>query len=130
MNLVAVDRSGASAQVRVEVVGRPLIALKMSVAGAAELEFPGKSLFKCLMDARLWLESEDLLLCCQGSRPDVFPSGMLQQMNDGRFAYVLTPGSVLSEDDVVDIFSPADVSDIGTVAEQKAKVMEFFRLSE
>jgi hypothetical protein len=51
---------------------------------------------------------------------------MLQQMNGGRFAYKLHRNAPLSEDDIVDIFAPADPSEVMSVSGQTAAVMKFF----
>ncbi|MFE7599822.1 hypothetical protein [Streptomyces sp. NPDC057494] len=103
--------------------------LRMKVADSAWQEFQASNWFNCLIAARLSLEGKGFLLCCQGARPDIFPSGMLQQMNLGRFAYFLKPGVPLSEDDVVDIFARADISEVASVEDQRVAVFEFFKIS-
>lgn len=54
--------------------------LRMRFTGGEWQHFSEPNLFKCLMSLRTYLEKQELLLCCQGARPDVFPSGMQQQM--------------------------------------------------
>jgi hypothetical protein len=50
----------------------------------------GPDLFDALVMARRILEAKGVLLGCNGSRRDVFPSPMLRQSTSGRRAYVLT----------------------------------------
>ena len=47
----------------------------------------GPDLFEALQAVRRRLEDAGMLLCCQGARADVFPSGMSRQMGGGRRAY-------------------------------------------
>lgn len=85
-------------------------------------------LLECLKAIRRDLEGMDLLLCCQGARPNVFPSGMTRQMTDGRLAYALQAGKMPSDDDLVDIFAPADCSDVVTLEAQLAAMRKLFGL--
>src|SRR6476620_10241909 len=52
----------------------------------------GVDFYDCMIKMRHELESSGLLLCCAGVLPNVFPSGMLRQMGDGRRAYNHEPG--------------------------------------
>lgn len=85
-------------------------------------------LLECLKSARRDLEAMGLLLCCQGARLNVFPSGMTRQMTEGRLAYSLEAGKELSDDDLVDIFAPADCSEVATLEDQLAAMRELFRM--
>ncbi|WP_158791014.1 hypothetical protein [Streptomyces sp. NRRL WC-3549] len=85
-------------------------------------------LLECLKSARRDLEVMGLLLCCQGARPNVFPSGMTRQMAEGRLAYSLEAGKELSDNDLVDIFAPADCSEVATLEDQVAAMRELFRM--
>jgi hypothetical protein len=85
-------------------------------------------LLECLKSIRRDLEGMGLLLCCQGARLNVFPSGMLRQMTDGRLAYSLQAGEMPSDDDLVDIFAPADCSEVATLEDQLAAMRELFRM--
>jgi hypothetical protein len=79
---------------------------------------------------RRHLEAKGRLLCCQGARADVWPSGLLRQFTDGRCAYVLERdrgGRPLEE---VDIFSPAPAQLVVTVAAQERAVRAFHGLPE
>jgi hypothetical protein len=92
----------------------------------ARFKFVESDIFGSLIQARLELEHKGFLLCCQGARPNVFPSGMLKQMNDGRVAHALD--HPLSEDGGVDCFADADPSEVGTVEQQRQFVFDFFGL--
>lgn len=129
VSLTAGGPNGASVQVSLELADQTPTTLHMKVGDSVSQEFQASNWFNCLIEARLSLESEGFLLCCQGARPDVFPSGMLQQMNLGRFAYYLKSGASLSEDDVVDIFAPADISEVASVEDQRVAVFKFFKIS-
>ncbi|MGI5426000.1 hypothetical protein [Streptomyces sp. CA-179760] len=85
-------------------------------------------LLECLKSARRDLEDMGLLLCCQGARLNVFPSGMTRQMTEGRLAYSLKAGKIPSDDDLVDIFAPADCSEVATLEDQRAAIRELFRM--
>jgi len=65
------------------------------------------------------LEAEGIVVCCQGARKDVWPSGMARDMAAGLQAYVLTIGRTPLRHELVAIFDPADRKLIGTVAEQE-----------
>jgi hypothetical protein len=75
--------------------------------------------FECLLSVRRQLERQRLVVICQGARRDVWPSGMTRDMGAGLTAYVLTVGRHPTQDDVVEIFDPAEHSSVGTVAEQE-----------
>ena len=75
--------------------------------------------FECLLSVRRQLEHQRRVVICQGARRDVWPSGMARDMGVGLRAYVLTVGKHPTQDDVVEIFDPAEQSSVGTVAEQE-----------
>jgi len=79
----------------------------------------GGDYFACLVSIRRELEAEGIVVCCQGARKDVWPSGMARDMAVGLQAYVLTIGRAPLRHEVVAIFDPADPRLIGTVAEQE-----------
>ncbi|MEW1568938.1 hypothetical protein AB0454_39020 [Streptomyces sp. NPDC093509] len=85
-------------------------------------------LLECFKSARRDLENRGLLLCCQGARSNVFPSGMTRQMTDGRLAYSLEAGKELSDDDLVDIFAPADCSEVVSLEDQLSAMRDLFRM--
>jgi hypothetical protein len=75
--------------------------------------------FACLVSIRRELEAQGIVVCCQGARKDVWPSGMARDMAAGLQAYVLTIGRTPLRSEVVGIFDPADRKLIGTVADQE-----------
>jgi hypothetical protein len=64
-------------------------------------------MFEELASVRRDPESHDVILACNGSRRDVFPSPMLRRASGGRFAYVLTIPRSAARPDTVDIFAAA-----------------------
>ncbi|MEV6241921.1 hypothetical protein [Lentzea sp. NPDC051838] len=128
--LVALNERGVARSIEIELRDPPAVAMVMAVDGGPSLEFQAEDLFVCLMNARLRLEEDGFLLCCQGARPDVFPSGLLQQETGGRYAYVLTDEADEAGRPTVDIFAPADISEVATVADQRAAVMRFYGLPD
>ncbi len=89
----------------------------------------GEDLLVCLIAIRQQLEARGLHLCCQGARPEVWPSGQLRQFTNGRSGYVLTSVSAGTVPQDVDLFAPARPEEIGTVEEQLAFVRRFHGLS-
>lgn len=126
VHLLAVGPGSSVVPVSFEIVDRDGLCLRMRLSGGEWRSFSGSNLFKCLLGARADLEKEGLLLCCQGARPDVFPSGMQQQMENGRFGTVLTPSSEKRE--VVDIFGAAEPSQVASVEVQRVAVYRFYDL--
>ena len=57
--------------------------------------------FECLVSIRRSLEKNDLAICCQGARRDVWASGMARDMGAGLRAYVLKEGRNASVEDLV-----------------------------
>lgn len=81
----------------------------------------GADLFEALASARRLLELQRVMVGCNGSRRDVFPSPMLRQAAKGRRAYVLELPRSTKKPLTVDIFdSVSDLSALGTVDEQRA----------
>lgn len=80
----------------------------------------GPDLFEALTMARRVLEPRQIMLACNGSRRDVFPSPMLRQAAKGRRAYILEVPRSPRRPATVDIFDPVfDLSTLGTVDEQR-----------
>jgi hypothetical protein len=75
--------------------------------------------FACLISVRRELEAEGLVVCCQGARKNVWPSGMDRDMGAGLVAHVLTIGRKPRRDEHVRVLAPADAELIGTVTEQE-----------
>ncbi|MFE7798641.1 hypothetical protein [Nocardia sp. NPDC057440] len=71
------------------------VVLRLGEPSVARVELVGQGVFgsddddylSCLLAVREYLEERGQLLCCQGARPDVWPSGMLRQFGNGRQAY-------------------------------------------
>ncbi|MFF8996611.1 hypothetical protein ACF1GW_03195 [Streptomyces achromogenes] len=126
VELLAVGPESSAVPVSFEIDDREGAALRMKAPGGDWRSFSGSNLFTCLLIARTDLEKEGLLLCCQGARPDVFPSGMQQQMDNGRFATVLS--RLAGEGEAVDIFDAADPSQVTSVEGQRVAVYRFFGL--
>jgi hypothetical protein len=127
ISLIAVDAQGAKVPVNIHFPQELDPTILVSIPSEPAWTFSGSDLFECLINARLTLESHDLLLCCQGARADVFPSGMQRQMDLGRVARVLTRDVDLRRE--VDIFAPAAPDEAVSVEQQKAFVYRFFNLS-
>jgi hypothetical protein len=104
------------------IVPDPPTRLRVVLANGRVLEAEGPDLFGCLMEVRRHLEADGLLICCQGARRDVHPSGMARQMVSGRMAYRLPLDGQPGSDDLVDIFAPAMCDEVVTVADQLAWV--------
>ncbi|MGW1606208.1 hypothetical protein [Streptomyces eurythermus] len=126
VQLPAVGPRSSVVPVSFEIDDRDGAVLRMKAPGGDWRSFSGSNLFTCLLSARTDLEKEGLLLCCQGARPDVFPSGMQQQMDNGRFATVLARAA--GETEVVDIFDVAEPSQVTSVEGQRVAVYRFFGL--
>jgi hypothetical protein len=87
----------------------------------------GVDFYRCMMNLRERLEADGYLLCVEGARPDVTPSGGLRQMTDGRMAYRLRPDALVSDDDMVDIFASTDCGDVVAISEQLEAVTKNLR---
>ena len=90
-----------------------------------EIVFDGQSVvgvggdcFDALLEARRHLESQGILVCLEGAREDVWPSGMSRSMGAGRKAYRMTLGKQALKSDLVDIFAEAKTP--ASIAEQDA----------
>jgi hypothetical protein len=109
------------------VTTEPPWAVRFVLADGSVVESGGADLFSALETVRRRLEAEGMLVCCQGARPDVFPSGMARQMGGGRRAYRLRRDGPMGFEDLVDVFEPADRDEVVTVDEQCAAVHRFYR---
>jgi hypothetical protein len=127
LGLIAADAAGRHESIMMEIDDsiEPSIRVKSPwrFAGA----YAGFDLLECLEVLRRELEEDNLLLCCQGARPTVFPSGMTRQMSNGRLAYPLRRFPPLTDADLIDIFAPAQFSEVGTIEEQRQAVREFYQ---
>jgi hypothetical protein len=87
-------------------------------ATRGERPFEGVDIFEATLEIRRHLESEGLLLLCNGSRFDAYPSGMSRQMSSGRKLYLHQIGVPGRPGTVVDIFDEAPTDRVGTIARQ------------
>lgn len=97
------------------------ISLVQSDFGAHRFE--GESLSHTLSLALEFMESINCKLLCNGARRNVVNSGMSRQMGGGRKAYVVYLGEQAKRENIVDIFDDADLSLVGTIAQQS----EFYK---
>lgn len=112
-------------QVRVEVdhgaSGGERAYTVVVVADGFEHTATADDAFEALAAVRLQLERDGWLLGVEGSRIDVWPSGMARDQGGGLRAYRVRRGRRPSLDDLVDVFAPA-VEHLATVGEQRAAV--------
>ena len=93
---------------------------------ALDLEIPnlgprrtvGPDQFECLLRIRAEFEPLGFHFLVNGARRNVWPSGMAREMGGGKQAYVLVLGQP-GRPELVDIFEPADESQIALVQEQR-----------
>jgi hypothetical protein len=126
-NLLAVGVEGGSVAVEITLLSERPAVLRARWGAGDSRRYSGVDLFECLTALRADLELQSLLLCCQGARRDVSPSGLTRQMSNGRLAYLLSVGRPVSDEDLVDIFAPADCADVASVADQKAEIGRMLR---
>lgn len=124
--LLACGNDGPDVRVSLDVQSEHPAVLVARLGDEKSRQYPGVDLFDCLLSLREDLESRGLLLCCQGARKNVSPSGMTRQMSNGRLAYALLPERQVSDDDLVEIFAPADCGDVASIAEQKEETRKIF----
>jgi hypothetical protein len=128
MNLTATRSDGRQVDVQLQLSTPPSIVRAVLIDEDFERTYQEIDLLECLKAFRRDLEGMGMLLCCQGARVNVLSSGMVRQMTDGRLAYSLQAGKEASDDDLVDIFAPADCSDVVTLEEQLAALRKLFRM--
>jgi hypothetical protein len=100
--------------------------LEVTLDNGTVLHASENDLFECLVAVRRQLEREGILLCCEGARCDVFPSGMARQMAGGRKAYRHFANAG-RRPELVDIFTPTDCSEVCTVDRQLESVRKLRR---
>lgn len=88
----------------------------------------GGDLLDALTELRQHLGDRDLLLCCQGARINVWPSGMLRQFSHGRSGYVLGTRLEDGSFEIVDLLAPAPSAQVVNVADQQEFVRAFHDL--
>jgi len=88
------------------------------VVGEEDYSVVGEDLFESLVSLRRLLEADDRVLCVEGARGDVFPSGMARQMSGGRQACRIVQGRRPEREDLVDIFDQTCRDEVVTVDDQ------------
>ncbi|MEV6348958.1 hypothetical protein [Actinoplanes sp. NPDC051851] len=135
-HLETVDDRGATAPITLLVssaggasAGDTTTILVVRGEAAAEA-FSGFDLLACLVALRRRLEERDLLLCCQGARRDVWPSGQLASFSDGRQGYLRgVPRESEGSPPVVDLLDPAPPGLVVTVDEQLRHLADLDRVA-
>lgn len=82
----------------------------------------GDNFFDVLLNLREELEKYGIQLLCKGCCKNVYPSGMLLSMGEGRRAYTLTLGEQAKMESLVDIFAPCSREEYSTIEAQ----LQFF----
>lgn len=126
LNILEAD--GVVSSCALEVLGHESISLRFSDSTYTAFELHGEDGFDVLCQLRQLLESDGRLLVCNGSRRDVYPSGMCRDMGWGMKAYVLRIGQTTCDADLVDIYEPCDVERAVRV-EQQLEYLEEWRRS-
>jgi hypothetical protein len=88
------------------------------------IDVHGSDLFECLSQIRLQVEKIGCRLACNGSRLDVWPSGMARDMSGAKLAYEI---SSTMQKKLVRIFDEAPSEKLATVAEQKRWCSEIIK---
>lgn len=119
--ITAVDRAGHSFQTTCRVTTLPERGYQLELSAPEIGRHVGEApdAFECLSIVRRQLDQTGIRLCCNGARRDVWPSGMARDMGGGLKAYHLTMGKATKISDLVDIFEPAPVEAVASVAEQR-----------
>lgn len=97
--------------------GKSLLSLKANDLGTYQAS--GSNFFECFKQIRAELEKKNWFALCMGAAKNVHSSGMALQMSNGLKAYRLELGKQGTLDDLVDIFEPAMIDEIGTIEEQR-----------
>ncbi len=76
-------------------------------------------LFEALSLIRLEAEKHGYLILCNGARTDAYPSRMSRQMGQVGKIYICKIGKPAQREDLLDLFEPAELRQVGTVASQR-----------
>ncbi|MFI9561588.1 hypothetical protein [Nonomuraea endophytica] len=120
-------REGMVEQVRISFTIKGDSSVSLTRANGSTISAASVDLFDCLAIIRQDLESDGWLLLCNGARRDVYPSPMQRQMARGRYAYLHMQPRTSNSPPHVDIFEPADLACVGTVAEQKETIRRWMQ---
>jgi hypothetical protein len=120
---VGPDDAELACRVDCEVI-QPHVRYRLRVAldNRSAVEAEAGDCFEALRLVRSQFEVDSVRLCCAGARRDVWASGMQRGMGQGLTAYVVSLPRTATRPSVVDIFEPAPLELIATVADQQ----EFF----
>lgn len=114
-------RAGKPAAARLRFAVGDVCVVEAAIGDDVDVRGEGPDLFEALASVRRVLEASGVMIACNGSRKDVFPSQMLRQASGGRFAYVLTIPRSPARPQTVDIFAPAPESaELVSVDDQRA----------
>jgi hypothetical protein len=105
LTLTGIGSTGDRTTIILWIPEGPSALVRARMSDGSMFEKSGDDLYECLIRLRMELESRGVFLCCQGAKSNVFPSGMLRQMSNGRLAYAHSPGVPVADTDIVDIFS-------------------------
>jgi hypothetical protein len=122
IDLQTIDAAGLVHHVTI-CLSDPSTALIALIDAHSRTEFSGTDYLDCLSQARRQLELDGRLLCCQGARLNVHPSGQLRQFTNGRQAYVRHWEPWSEGTETVDIFAPAPAGDVATLDDQRAAIV-------
>jgi hypothetical protein len=117
---VAAFQHGERVDARVRFAVETDCLVEVHIAPETTITKKDSDFWEALLQVRTELERDDIQLGCNGARIDVFPSQMQRQAIRGRKAYVLVKPRTAKRCEVVDIFGPASLELVGTVAEQRA----------
>jgi hypothetical protein len=114
-------RAGKPAAARVRFAVGDVCVVEAAIDDDLDVRGEGSDLFEALAAVRRVLEDSGVMIACNGSRKEVFPSQMLRQASGGRFAYLLTIPRSAARPETVDIFAPAPESaELALVDDQRA----------
>lgn len=108
-----------NATVRFSVPPRGKARIEAQLDDGFQAAGEGVDLFDALVALRRQLEEQGIDIATNGARRDVYPSAMLRQTSEGRWAYVLTQPPTGERQPTVDIFGPARWDQLATVDEQR-----------
>jgi hypothetical protein len=126
LELRAASKDGREVAIAMEVDDSADASIRITSPESFAGLYLGIDLFACLGAVRSRLEEDGLLLCCQGASLSVYPSGMTRQMSNGRLAYPMRRSPPVTDADLIDIFAPAGLAEVGTIAEQLESRRAFF----
>lgn len=98
--------------------GEELCILSFKQDELGEHSFKGIDIFESFCKLRKFLEEKGLKILCRGAQYNVYPSSASRNMTGGYKLYIYRMGEHPQRTDMVKIFDPADVNEVGTVQEQ------------